>query len=317
MVKASIPEGRLRSWGKVPMASPPLNPSNTVLVAIIAVLIFLFGAVTASNADEFDQIEKTLGAKGHVQEGALLLRFPRSDISVTIRGEPVLTSLGFVSWTAWKSMGDNTLLIGDLVLLESEVNPVISALESSHVTVAALDTHFMGEQPRIMYMHIEGVGRGVKLARGIKAALSKTATPPQSGPDAPEAPIYLNTRRIEDITGHSGVNEGGVLKITVGRAGVISHGMELTSSMGLNSWAGFAGTNQHAHVAGDIAATASEVNPVIRALRAGGIDVVALHNHMLDDQPRIFFVHYWGTGRAEQLAQAVRSAFEMAQGPVR
>jgi len=121
-----------------------------------------------------------------------------------------------------------------------------------------------------------------------------------------EAPIFLDTRRIEDIIGHSGINEGGVLKLTVGRTGVMSHGMELTSSMGLNSWAGFTGTNQRAHVAGEIAATAAKVHPVVRAWRSGGIDVVGLHNHMLDDQPRIFFVHYWGAGPVEELAERLR-----------
>ena len=298
------------------MASRSLSFSHAAAVAIASSLFFV-SVAAAVRADEFDQIERALGVKGEIQEGALVVRLPRADISVTIQGEPVLTSLGFVSRTAWKNMGDNTLLMGDLVLLESEVNPVISALESANIDVAALQNHFLWEQPRIMYIHIQGVGKGVELALGLKAALAKTATPMQSRGDMPEAPIFLDTRRIEDITGHSGVNEGGVLKVTVGRTGVMSHGMELTSSMGLNSWAGFAGTSQRAHVAGEIAATAAEVYPVIRALRSGGIDVVGLHNHMLDDQPRIFFVHYWGAGPIEELAQTVRSAFEKAQGPVK
>jgi hypothetical protein len=302
-------------WGKL-MASRSLNFSHAAVVAIASSLFFV-SVATVARGDEFDQIERALGVKGQIQEGALVVRLPRADISVTVRGEPVLTSLGLVSRSAWKNMGDNTLLMGDLVLLENEVNPVISSLESANIDVAALQNHFLWEQPRIMYIHIQGVGKGVELARGLKAALAKTATPLQSRGDMPEAPIFLDTRRIEDITGHSGVNEGGVLKLTVGRTGVMSHGMELTSSMGLNSWAGFAGTDQRAHVAGEIAATAAEVRPVIRALRSGGIDVVGLHNHMLDDQPRIFFVHYWGTGPVEELAQTVRSAFEKAQGPVK
>lgn len=272
--------------------------------------------VTAANADEFDQVEKNLGAKGQVQEGALIVRFPRTDFTVTIDGQPLPTAMGFVSWTAWKNMGDQTMVMGDLVLLEKEVNPVISALEEVRISVSALHNHFMAEQPRLMFMHIEGMGRGAELARGLKNALSKTATPQQFGSESPQAPVPLDTRRLEEILGYSGINAGGVFRITVSRPGVISRGMELTSSLGMNSWAGFVGTDTRAYVAGDMAMTAPEVNRVIRALRNGGIEVVAVHNHMLDEQPRMFFLHYWGTGPAEKLAQAVRSAFNEIQGPV-
>jgi hypothetical protein len=286
-------------------------------MAVAAALLVLFGTPTRAVADEYDQIEVAVQAKGQIKEGALLMRFPRTDMHVTVRGEPVLTALGFVSWTAWKNLGDNTLLVGELVLLESEVNPVITELEKAHISVAALHNHFMWEKPRIMYLHIQGLGRGIEMARGIKAALDKTATPQGSRPHAPESPVSLDIRPLQDITGHLGVNDGGVFKIIVGRTGVTSQGMALTSVMGLHSWAGFGGTNEHAHVAGDIAMTAAEVNPVLTTLRSNGIDAVAFHNHMLDDHPRMFYLHFWGTGPAEKLAQAVRSALEQVHGPVR
>ncbi len=129
--------------------------------------------------------------------------------------------------------------------------------------------------------------------------------------------MKIDTKRIEEIIGHPGQAGGGVFKITIGRPGVKMGGVELTTSMGLNTWAAFAGTEEKAHVAGDVAMTAKEVNPVIRALRKGGINLTAVHNHMLDEEPRIFFLHYWGTGPAAKLAETVRAAFDQAKGPVR
>jgi hypothetical protein len=299
------------------MTNRPLNVSTAFVCCVFALFAMTcFASIPTAYADEFDQVEKSLGAKGQVQEGALIVRFPRTDISATIDGIPLPTAMGLVSWTAWKNMGDQTMVMGDLVLLETEVNPVIDALEEVKISVAALHNHFMRENPRIMFMHIEGMGKGAALARGLKNALSKTATPQQLSPESPQAPVSLDTRRIEDILGYSGTNAGGVFKITVARRGVISRGLELTSSLGMNSWAGFVGSDKRAHVAGDLAMTAPEVNRVIRALRNGGIEVVAVHNHMLDEQPRMFFLHYWGTGPVERLAEAVRSAFDQVQGPV-
>lgn len=293
---------------------------NVSIPSVLFTIAFLtaacFTAIKVANADDLDQVEQILGAKGQVQEGSLIVRFPRSDISLTIDGQPLPTAMGFVSWVGWKNMGDQTLVMGDLVLLEQEVNPVISALEDVRISIAALHNHFMREQPRMMFMHIEGMGKGADLARGLKKALGKTAAPQPLGPEPPQAPVPLDTRRLEDILGYSGTNAGGVFKITVARPGVMSHGMELTSSLGMNSWAGFVGTKERAYVAGDMAMTAPEVNRVIRALRNGGIEIVAVHNHMLDEQPRMFFLHYWGSGPAEKLAQTVRSAFNEIQGPV-
>lgn len=274
--------------------------------------------IDGSYAADFSAIQKTLGMPGQEEEGAFVFRAPRSDLKVKINGESVPTALGFGLWTAWKEMGNDFMVMGDLVLLENEINPVISALAEADISISALHNHFLGEEPRIMYMHIHGMGPAQGLARGIRNALDKTAIPKTAEKSASsESGLNLDTMLIEAIIDHPGKGGGGVFKITVGRPGVKMKGVDLTASMGLNTWAAFCGTNERAHVAGDVAMTAREVNPVIRALRRGGIDVVAVHNHMLDEDPRIFFLHYWGTGPAEKLAQTIREAFDQAKGPVR
>ncbi|MBM4288422.1 MAG: DUF1259 domain-containing protein [Deltaproteobacteria bacterium] len=280
-------------------------------------LIFPAGWQPVRAAVDFPAVEKILGAKGQMQEGALVVRFPRTDLKVSIAGEPVPTGLGFTSWTAWVKMGDKAMVMGDLVLLEREVNPVISTLGTAGIQVTALHNHFLSEQPRIMFMHIDGKGSPETLAEGIRKALSQTATPMPPAPASPSPALPLDTRKIEQIIGHPGQLGGGVFKITVGRAGITMSGMELTSSMGVNSWAAFMGNDDRAHVAGDIVMTAREVPRVIQALRQGGVDIVAVHNHMLTEEPRIFFLHYWGTGTAAHLAKTVRAAFDQARGPMR
>jgi hypothetical protein len=291
--------------------------SSRQLFALLILCFLVIGSSIAWGADLSD-VERILGVAGQIQEEAVVFSFPRSDIKVTIDGEPVPTAFGFGSWTAWKEMGEKSMVMGDLVLLEKEINPAISALAEANINVTALHNHFIGEIPRIMYMHIYGMGEKTALARGIRAALDKTGTPkpvPAATPTT-QPSLQLDTKRLQEIIGQTGKEGGGVLKITLGRAGVKMGGTEVTSTMGLNTWVAFIGTSERAHVAGDVAMTASEVNKVIRVLRRGGIEIAAVHNHMLDEQPRIFFLHYWGTGPAEQLARTVREAFDQAKVPV-
>lgn len=284
------------------------------------ILILMASGIIApslATAADFSVVEKEIGIKGQEQEGAYIVRFPRSDLKVTISGESIPTALGFGSWTAWRESGQGMMVMGDIVLVEKEVNPFISALAEANVNVTALHNHFFFDEPRIFFMHIGGMGDAAAMARGIRAALGKTGTPIPPPAASASPSLSLDTKSLEQIIGHSGQAAGGVFKITIGRPGVKMMGVEVTSSMGLNTWVAFMGTNERAHVAGDVAMTSQEVNPVIRALQKGGIDAVAVHNHMLDEQPRIFFLHYWGTGPAESLARTVREAFDQAKGPIR
>jgi len=302
-------------WKERNMSNPNRNPK--IWLTFFFLGIGIMGVGNSVQAADFSVIEKALGVAGQMQEGAYIVRFPRSDLRMTLSSEPVPTALGFGSWTAWKETGMGMMVMGDIVLLEKEVNPFISALAEANVSVTALHNHFFFEEPRIFFMHIGGMGDAAAMARRIRAALSKTGTPlpPAASPSQP-APA-LDTKRLEQIIGHPGQAGGGVFKITIGRPGVKMGRVELTASMGLNTWAAFEGTEERAHVAGDVVMLPREVNPVIRALRKGGINLTAVHNHMLDEDPRVFFLHYWGTGPAIKLAETVRAAFDQAKGPVR
>ena len=221
------------------------------------ILLFLFSlylttvlGLSSGQAADLRDLEGILGRTGALQEGALVFRFPRSDIQVTIDGWLMPTALGFAGWTAWKEMGSEAMVMGDLVLLEKEINPVISALAGANLQVTALLNHFLGERPRIMYLHIYGMGDAVTMARGLQSALDRTATPKPRVSSTPssQAKSNLDTRRLEQIIGHAGTAGGGAFKVTVGRSGVKMEGVELTASLGLNSWAAFVGTNDRAHV---------------------------------------------------------------------
>lgn len=192
-------------------------------------------------ADNVSEVEKILGATGQMQENALVVRFPRNDLKITINGEPMPTALGFTSWTAWRTVDTETMVMGDFVLLENEINTVISTLAEADISVSALHNHFVGEQPRVMFMHIHGMGDAKSLAQGIRNALDKTATPKpgQKQAGVPQPDLSLDTKRIEEIIGCQGQAGGGVYKITIGRPGVKMNGIEVTSSMGLNTWAAF------------------------------------------------------------------------------
>jgi hypothetical protein len=203
------------------------------------------------------------------------------------------------------------MTMGDLVLLPAEVNPVIAALQKGGIEQSALHNHLIDETPRVMYMHFSGHGDAVALARTLHAALSLTTTP--MGPVSPSAPaVDLPVSDLDRIVGHPGKANGGVYQFGVPRADRITeHGMEIPPSMGMATAINFQPLGKgRAAITGDFVMIASEVNPVIRALQKGGVRVTAIHSHMLEEQPRVFFMHFWATGDAIKLATAVRSALD-------
>jgi hypothetical protein len=214
-----------------------------------------------------------------------------------------------------KGDGGHQVLMGDLVLVQEEVNPVMSALLDNGLDVTALHNHFFWDEPRIFYMHVHGHGTAADLARKLKPAIDLIAKP-SSGSSAAAPPASaasqatLNTARLTEIVGAQGEQTGAVYKFTLGRSDlkVKDMGALINARMGLNTWAAFTGTNEKAAIAGDVAMLETEVTPVLKALRKNGLDVVAIHHHMTNDRPVIIFLHYWGTGPADKLAMGFKAA---------
>jgi len=258
----------------------------------------------------------TLGRTGDFKDGVLKVNIPRSDLKVTIGQRPAPTPFGFGGWVALTKGTDGTdVMMGDLVLTEDEVNPVMSAILDNGLEATALHNHFFREQPRIFYMHVHGMGTAADLAQRLKPALAlipKPAAPAAGAAAAAPAAPSLDTAALAKSVGQEGEQTGPVYKITIGRPDIDlrEHGARINARMGLNTWAAFAGTDADAMVAGDVAMLASEVNPVLKALRSHGISVVAIHHHMTGTSPTVFFLHYYGTGAAAKLAEGVRAAVD-------
>jgi hypothetical protein len=214
-----------------------------------------------------------------------------------------------------KGAGGMDVMMGDLVLTENEVNPVMSALLDNGLEVTALHNHFFWDEPRMFYMHVHGHGTPAELARKVKPAIDligkSSSRPAATAPAAPVAST-IDTAKLAQIVGSQGEQTGAVYKITIGRDDLklTEMGAPINARMGLNTWAAFVGTNENAAIAGDVAMLAGEVTPVLKALRQNGLDVVAIHQHMTDTQPTIYFLHYWGTGPADKLARGFKAALD-------
>ncbi len=261
----------------------------------------------------YQQVLDTLGKTADFKDNVLKVNIPRNDLSITVAGVKTPTPFGFGGWVAMtKGTGGMDVMMGDLVLTQEEVGPVMSALLDNGLEATALHNHFFWDEPRMFYMHVHGHGSPAELARKVKPALDligKGTSRPAATPAAAPA-TTMDTAKIAQIAGHQGEQTGAVYKITVGRNDLklTEMGAPINARMGLNTWAAFVGTNDQAAVAGDVAMLASEVTPVLKALRKNGIDVVALHHHMTGTSPTIYFLHYWGTGSTEKLATAFKAA---------
>src|SRR6267378_3478674 len=273
-----------------------------------------FGARAQEMPTDYQEVLKSLDRKGDFKAGVLKVNIPRNDLKMTIQGVSTPTPFGFGGWVALtKGTDGSDVMMGDLVLLQEEVNPVMSALLDNGIEVTALHNHFFWDDPHVYYMHVHGMGKATDLARQVKPGLDlighvkPEAASPATGSGAP-----LDTAKLAKIVGHEGELTGAVYKITVGRddLGMKEHGVVINARMGLNTWAAFVGTQEDAAIAGDVAMLESEVTPVLKALRKNGLDVVAIHHHMTGDRPVVIFLHYWGRGPAEKLAVGFKAALD-------
>src|SRR5947208_9354096 len=262
---------------------------------------------------EYQQVLTTLGRQGDYKANVLKVNIPRNDLSFTVANVRTPTPFGFGGLVAMtKGTGDMDVMMGDLVLTQDEVNPVMSALLDNGIEVTAVHNHFFWDEPRMFYMHVHAHGKPADLARKVKPALDLIGkgARPAAAPAAPAAAPTIDTAKLAQIVGTQGEQSGAVYKITIGRDDLrlAEMGAAINARMGLNTWAAFVGTNDNAAVAGDVAMLANEVQPVLKALRKNGIDVVAIHHHMTGTQPTIYFLHYWGTGPVEKLATGFKAA---------
>jgi Domain of Unknown Function (DUF1259) len=283
-------------------------------------LVFIVSAVAFAQEvpSDYQEVLKIVGKSGDYKSNVLKVNIPRNDLHMKVAGYSLPTPFGFGGWFAMtKGDGGAEVVMGDLVLTQEEVNPVMSSLLEHGFEVTALHNHFFWDEPRVFFMHIHGHGKAADLANQIKPAIdlighSKPAESGSGQKPPSEKQGTLDTDRIVKIVGHAGEQTGPVYKITLGREDldVKEMGAKINARMGLNTWAAFVGTNEDAAIAGDIAMLESEVTPTLKALRSHGLDVVAIHHHMINSRPVIIFLHYWGRGSADKLATGFKAAVD-------
>jgi Domain of Unknown Function (DUF1259) len=272
-------------------------------------------APASGSASNWKQVEDAMGRPGQMQPGDVIkFGMPRKDLHIVLEGVDIKPGLALGSWAAFKRDGSGAMVMGDLVLTEDEVEPVMLKLQEGGIQESAVHNHLIGESPHVMYLHIASHGDATQMAKAIHDALALTKTP---GPDAapvaqPSADLGFDQKQVEQILGHSGKINGGVLQIGVPRAETITDsGMAVPPSMGVATALNFQpAANGKAAITGDFVLLGGEVNPVIKALRQNGIAVTALHSHMLMEEPRLFFMHFWANDDAVKLAKGLRSALD-------
>jgi hypothetical protein len=296
-----------------------------VRIAAVLTLLVLAGSAVAEeqklDTAKIEEITKLKGAMNDA-EGVFKLSSPRTDVQITVDGSVMPPFMGLTSWAAFKTgKKAPAMVMGDLVLFQDEVNPVMSVLFDAGLNVTALHNHFFYADPAVYFMHIGGEGKAEDLARGVRAALDKVKEIRDAAPQPARTfggkPLpdksAITAAPVEEILGTKGQAKDGMLKIVIGRKTTSGCGCEIGKDMGVNTWAAFAGADDNAMVDGDFAVLEGELQGVLVALRKAGINIVAIHHHLTQETPTILFLHYWGRGAAADLAKAVKSALD-AQG---
>lgn len=258
-------------------------------------------------------IEKVTGMKGKESNGQYKITVAQNDLNVTVDGFKIIPPMGLGAWVAFTPSQEGAMIMGDIILTETDLGPFEEEVIRQGLTISAIHNHFIRNHPSVMYMHIDGMGKTDVMAQKVKAVFDKVRELRGKNPAAAPADSVVNTidiKNLDAIIGYKGEMSKGVYKYTIGRPDVNlkEHGVTVTNFGGFNTWAAWQGREDKAAVAGDFTMLENEVEPVIKALIENGIEVVALHNHMVHEQPRIFFLHYWGVGPASKLAKGLKEA---------
>ena len=289
---------------------------RSLLIMLAAVALSASG-LAAARLDTA-AIERATGLQGSYDkaENVFKVSKPRDDVKAKVDGWTMPPFMGLTSWAAFTPAGKGTMLMGDTVLFEDEVGPAMSAALDAGLEVTALHNHFFFDQPKVYFMHIGGMGDTHRLAEGVKAVYDRIAqvraanpTPASSFPGEIPTPSHVTAAPIEAALGGKAQAKDGMVKVVIGRT-TRMHGSTVGNQMGVNTWAAFAGSDDQAVVDGDFAMREDELQPVLKAMRRGGINIVAIHQHMTQEMPRIVFLHYWGKGKAVDLAHAVKQALD-------
>lgn len=286
-------------------------------LALFVAASLLYSAIARACELSAEKVGQTIGSKATTTpDGVVRVGWPRTDVKVTVDGTVMRPFAGLGTWAAFQKTEHGAMLMGDTVVFQDEVNPAIDAAFANGIEITGLHNHFFFDEPKVYFMHIGGDGCPDKLAQGVKAvwdAIKKVRAanpePARRFNDEVSQSGSLDTDKLASIIGTKGATEDGIVKITIGRQAAM-HGDKFGGSLGLTTWAAFSGSDALAVMDGDFAMTADEVQPVLQALRRGGINIVALHNHMVGEQPAYYFVHFWGKGEATLLATAFKQAID-------
>jgi hypothetical protein len=290
------------------------------MTALVVPAVLLLSSPLMSLAGEkaldTGTIERLSGVKGErsEKEGVFKVSVPRSDLDISVAGMKMTPPLGLTSWAAFQKAGDHVMVMGDMVVLEDQVNLVMSAALENGLEVTALHNHFFWDTPKVMFMHIGGMGDEAQVAGAIGNVFTTIKDTSGGKGEVPRvelspAQTSLDPKPIEDLLGVKGQLASGVYKVTIGRTTTM-HGHEVGNAMGVNTWAAFAGSDEKAVVDGDFIMFEHELQPVLKALRGAGIHIVAIHHHMVEESPRTVFLHYWGVGPTRALATGLKAALE-------